>query len=159
MGMVVMDEAFDCWQAGKKPNDYHLLFDDWHEKDLRALVRRDRNHPCVVIWSIGNEIPEQGGPPGSRMAKELARHRPRGGPDPARHRRPSATTTPASTGSRTAWMSSAATTSPTNYGQFRERNPDHAALWQRNRLVHQLPRRIFLPRRATTRPARRRISR
>ena len=64
MGMLVMDEAFDCWGRGKKPNDYHLLFPDWHEKDLRALVRRDRNHPCVILWSIGNEIPEQGSAPG-----------------------------------------------------------------------------------------------
>jgi beta-galactosidase len=59
MGMVVMDEAFDCWRLAKKPNDYHLLFDAWHEKDWRAQLRRDRNHPCVILWSIGNEIPEQ----------------------------------------------------------------------------------------------------
>jgi beta-galactosidase len=72
MGFLVMDEAFDCWARGKKPNDYHLLFPDWHEKDLRALVRRDRNHPSVVLWSIGNEIGEQGMPEGWKLAAHLA---------------------------------------------------------------------------------------
>lgn len=72
MGFVVMDEAFDCWARGKKPNDYHLLFPDWHEKDLRALVRRDRNHPGVILWSIGNEVSEQGQPEGWKLASHLA---------------------------------------------------------------------------------------
>jgi beta-galactosidase len=72
MGFVVMDEAFDCWAKGKKSNDYSRLFPDWHEKDLRALVRRDRNHPCVVLWSIGNEISEQGQPEGWKLAAHLA---------------------------------------------------------------------------------------
>jgi beta-galactosidase len=73
LGIVVMDEAFDCWKRGKTPNDYHLLWDDWHEKDLRALVRRDRNHPSVVLWSIGNEVPDQGTPEGLTIATELSR--------------------------------------------------------------------------------------
>ena len=60
MGLLVMDEAFDCWASGKNNYDYHLVFGDWHSKDLRSLVRRDWNHPCVILWSIGNEIPEQG---------------------------------------------------------------------------------------------------
>ncbi len=59
MGFLVMDEAFDAWRKGKKPNDYNRLFDEWHVRDLEALVRRDRNHPSVVLWSIGNEVLEQ----------------------------------------------------------------------------------------------------
>ena len=72
MGVLVMDESFDCWRMEKRPNDYHLLFDDWSEADMRALVRRDRNHPCVVLWSIGNEIREQGVPEGWKVAAYLA---------------------------------------------------------------------------------------
>jgi beta-galactosidase len=72
MGMLVMDEAFDCWKSGKKKNDYSRVFVDWHEKDLRALARRDRNHPCVVLWSIGNEISEQREPEGWKLATHLA---------------------------------------------------------------------------------------
>ncbi len=59
LGILVMDEAFDCWAKGKSKNDYSTLFNEWHEKDLVALVRRDRNHPSIFIWSVGNEIPEQ----------------------------------------------------------------------------------------------------
>lgn len=73
MGILVMDEAFDCWKRGKKPNDYHLLFDDWHEKDWRAQLRRDRNHPSIILWSIGNEIGEQRTPEGHKIAEELTR--------------------------------------------------------------------------------------
>ena len=59
MGFLVWDEAFDCWIWGKMVNDYNQLWDGWHVKDLQALVRRDRNHPSVIIWSIGNEVVEQ----------------------------------------------------------------------------------------------------
>jgi beta-galactosidase len=75
LGMVVMDEAFDCWHRGKKRNDYHLVFDDWHEKDWRAQLRRDRNHPCVIMWSTGNEIGEQDPrrDPGLKISAALTR--------------------------------------------------------------------------------------
>ena len=71
-GMLVMVEAFDCWIKGKRKNDYSTLFPEWHEKDLRALVRRDRNHPGVILWSIGNELhPEQYTQAGFKVAHEL----------------------------------------------------------------------------------------
>lgn len=59
MGVLILDEAFDAWTGSKKKNDYATLFKDWHEPDLRAFIRRDRNHPSVIAWSTGNEIREQ----------------------------------------------------------------------------------------------------
>ena len=72
MGFLVMDEAFDMWKKQKTPYDYHLHWDKWHKRDLQDMVLRDRNHPSVIIWSIGNEIPEQWDTSGIRIARELA---------------------------------------------------------------------------------------
>jgi beta-galactosidase len=72
MGFLIVEEAFDAWHSGKRKHDYSLDFDQWHEKDLRAMVRRDRNHPSVIMWSIGNEIREQGQPEGWKLAARLA---------------------------------------------------------------------------------------
>ena len=70
-GMLVMDEAFDQWVAGKNDFDYHLVFDEWHVRDLYAMVARDRNHPSVVMWSIGNEIRDQHSEVGPGLAREM----------------------------------------------------------------------------------------
>ncbi len=74
MGFIVMDEAFDIWKVKKTDYDYSLDFDEWHLKDLEAMVLRDRNHPSVFIWSIGNEVMEQWERDGSgeAIATELA---------------------------------------------------------------------------------------
>jgi beta-galactosidase len=56
MGFLVMDELFDTWTAAKNPYDYHLYFKDWARRDTRDTVRRDRNHPSIILYSIGNEI-------------------------------------------------------------------------------------------------------
>ena len=71
MGFLVMDEAFDQWITGKNKQDYHLYFSEWHERDLTAMVTRDRNHPSVVMWSIGNEIRDQRSPEGASAAAEM----------------------------------------------------------------------------------------
>ncbi|MCX6334129.1 MAG: DUF4982 domain-containing protein [Bacteroidia bacterium] len=72
MGFLVIDEAFDVWMLRKTPLDFHLIFPEWYEQDLRALVRRDRNSPSVIIWSFGNEVGEQyTAEKGASQAKEL----------------------------------------------------------------------------------------
>jgi beta-galactosidase len=72
MGLVVMDESFDMWRKPKVPNGYSKYFDEWSERDARDMVRRDRNHPSVIMWSIGNEIPEQDSPDGWKEAQRLS---------------------------------------------------------------------------------------
>ncbi|MBF4517210.1 DUF4982 domain-containing protein [Flavobacterium sp. ANB] len=72
MGFIVMDEAFDMWKQNKTKYDYANDWDKWHKKDLVDQLRRDRNHPSIFMWSIGNEIPEQWNETGVEIAKELA---------------------------------------------------------------------------------------
>ncbi|HXD78215.1 MAG TPA: glycoside hydrolase family 2 TIM barrel-domain containing protein, partial [Puia sp.] len=71
MGLMVMDEAFDMWRKKKTKHDYSANFQEWHARDLADQVRRDRNHPSVIVWSIGNEIREQFDSSGIRLAREL----------------------------------------------------------------------------------------
>lgn len=71
MGFLVMDEAFDQWITGKNEKDYSLYYEEWRDRDLTAMVARDRNHPSVVMWSIGNEIPDQAFPRGAVEAREM----------------------------------------------------------------------------------------
>lgn len=71
LGLLVIDEAFDQWQQQKNPDDYHRFFNRYAEGDLSSMVLRDRNHPSVIMWSIGNEIPERAKPEGIATAKRL----------------------------------------------------------------------------------------
>ena len=73
IGLMVQVEAFDEWKNGKNENGYGEFFDAWAEKDLTTMIKRDRNHPSVIMWSIGNEIREQGMPEGAAMARFLTK--------------------------------------------------------------------------------------
>jgi beta-galactosidase len=72
MGILVMDEAFDEWKSNKTSHGYGRFFDAWSERDLVGMLQRDRNHPCIILWSIGNEINEQGAQNAYEMSKRLA---------------------------------------------------------------------------------------
>lgn len=72
LGMLVVDEAFDVWTSGKSEFDYSLDFPEWWERDIEAMVAKDFNHPSVIMYSIGNEIPETGTPSGAARGRQLA---------------------------------------------------------------------------------------
>jgi beta-galactosidase len=74
LGMLVMDEAFDMWTRFKTPYDYAADFPQWWAADLEAMVAKDRNHPSVIFYSLGNEIAEVGTPHGARWARRMAEH-------------------------------------------------------------------------------------
>jgi beta-galactosidase len=71
-GMLVIDEMFDCWRQKKNAYDYHLYFEDWWKRDVKSTIYRDRNHPSIIMWSIGNEIGERDGNSGGvQISEEL----------------------------------------------------------------------------------------
>ncbi len=72
LGMYVMDEAFDMWTRAKSDYDYNLYFTDWWKKDVESMINKDYNHPSVILYSIGNEIPEIGTNQGSHLAAEIS---------------------------------------------------------------------------------------
>ncbi|SEQ01236.1 beta-galactosidase [Streptomyces sp. yr375] len=72
LGVLVVDEAFDVWTSGKSEFDYSLNFPEWWERDIEAMVAKDFNHPSVILYSIGNEIPETGSPFGAAWGRKLA---------------------------------------------------------------------------------------
>ncbi len=72
-GFLVIDESFDMWEHPKTKFDYGVYFPEWHERDVASWIRRDRNHPCIIMWSIGNEIGDTTSPRGIEVTEELCR--------------------------------------------------------------------------------------
>ena len=73
MGFLVIDEAFDVWRTPKNPNDYSKYFEEWSERDVRDMARRDRNHSSIILWSVGNELPEETQSDGALVPRRLSR--------------------------------------------------------------------------------------
>lgn len=71
LGLLVIHETFDQWLSPKRPDDYHQYFKEWSKSDLSAGLRRDRNHPSIMMWSIGNEIPDRADEAGIKAAHQL----------------------------------------------------------------------------------------
>ncbi len=71
LGMLVIDEVFDAWAKPKRKNDYNVHFEKNWKKDLRAMIERDKNHPSIIMWSIGNEVPERALASGLKIAEDL----------------------------------------------------------------------------------------
>lgn len=74
LGMLVIDEAFDTWSEGKNPHDYSLYFNEWWRRDIESMILRDRNHPSIIMWSTGNEIPNRHRPEVARLSRTLAEY-------------------------------------------------------------------------------------
>lgn len=73
LGMLVIDEAFDMWMEQKSPQDYHRFFKEWWQRDLHSMIMRDRNHPSIIMWSIGNEVPERADSAGLVITRQMIR--------------------------------------------------------------------------------------
>ena len=122
MGILVLDEFSDTWKSPKRSNGYAILFDKWAERDLRALVRRDRNHPSVIAWSTGNEVREQGSKEGAAISQRLT--------DIVHSEDPTRPTTSGNNSTNAGYNGFEKTTDvfgynykPQQYGKFRQTNP------------------------------------
>eukprot|EP01043_Picozoa_sp_COSAG02_P015342 COSAG02_NODE_652_length_18867_cov_30.656756_7_plen_170_part_00 len=72
LGVMLMEEAFDCWAEGKNVDDYNRHFSEWWQRDVESMVLRDRNAPSIIMWSIGNEIPMRKTPAGITLSRAIS---------------------------------------------------------------------------------------